>query len=173
MFLLESRFTFLLESSPSNIFRTFFIYFMIYMYVSWILWFITISISITDVSWYFSGQYYCCRRYRSQTRKKFNLGEFLSPHHGFDRLSTEESENEIDPLDDSDQEEYSITRKAWSRTSFSLHIILVNYLPWTHISLFSYMYIIQSIYIIYFVIDFNSGYIYNYYDMCMHICLLI
>ncbi|KAJ8304293.1 hypothetical protein KUTeg_017876 [Tegillarca granosa] len=67
---------------------------------------------IVGIRIYRRGQYYCCRRYRSQTRKKFNLGEFLSPHHGFDRLSTEESDHEIDPLDDSDQEEYSITRKA-------------------------------------------------------------
>lgn len=58
------------------------------------------------------GQYNCCRQYKSRSRKKFNLGNFLSPHKGFDRLSMEESDTEFDPLNDSEEEEYSLPRKA-------------------------------------------------------------
>ncbi|XP_014666391.1 PREDICTED: peptidyl-glycine alpha-amidating monooxygenase B-like [Priapulus caudatus] len=35
---------------------------------------------------------------------KFNLGNILNRHHGFDRVSTEESDHEIDPLRDSDSD---------------------------------------------------------------------
>ena len=58
------------------------------------------------------GQYNCCRQHKSRSRKKFNLGNFLSPHKGFDRLSMEESDTEFDPLNDSEEEEYSLPRKA-------------------------------------------------------------
>lgn len=61
------------------------------------------------------GQHDCCRRHRSRSRKKFNIGHFLTPHRGFDRLSQEESDTEFDPLNEEsdEEEEYSITRKAW------------------------------------------------------------
>lgn len=64
---------------------------------------------------FLTGQHDCCGRHRSRPRKKFNIGNFLTPHRGFDRLSQEGSDTEFDPLnDDSDEEEeYSITRKAW------------------------------------------------------------
>lgn len=64
------------------------------------------------LAFFFSGEYYCCRQYKSRSRKKFNLGNFLSPHKGFDRLSMEESDTEFDPLNDSEEEEYSLPRKA-------------------------------------------------------------
>ncbi|WAR00149.1 AMDB-like protein [Mya arenaria] len=53
----------------------------------------------------------CCRR---RGRKPiFNLGNFLNSHKGFDPLSTEDDDHDIDnALDDSDNEEFSITRKA-------------------------------------------------------------
>ena len=39
-----------------------------------------------------------------------NLGNFFQRHKGFDRLNTEESDHEMDPLNsDEDIEEYSAT----------------------------------------------------------------
>lgn len=72
---------------------------------------VIIVVVVIVVRVYKNGKHDCCGRHRSYSSKKFNLGNFLSPHRGFDRLSTDESDHEID-LSDSDQEEYSITQKA-------------------------------------------------------------
>lgn len=54
----------------------------------------------------------CCHRHGR--KPIFNIGNFLNSHKGFDRLSTEDDDHDIDnALDDSDNEEFSITRKAW------------------------------------------------------------
>lgn len=75
---------------------------------------IIIIVIVIVIRIYKKGQHDCCGRHRSRPRKKFNIGNFLTPHRGFDRLSQEGSDTEFDPLnDDSDEEEeYSITRKA-------------------------------------------------------------
>lgn len=75
---------------------------------------IIIIVIVVVIRIYKKGQHDCCGRHRSRSRKKFNIGNFLTPHRGFDRLSQEGSDTEFDPLnDDSDEEEeYSITRKA-------------------------------------------------------------
>ncbi|XP_061167257.1 peptidylglycine alpha-amidating monooxygenase-like [Saccostrea echinata] len=75
---------------------------------------IIIIVIVIVIRIYKKGQHNCCRRHRSRSRKKFNIGNFLTPHRGFDRLSQEESDTEFDPLNDDsdDEEEYSITRKA-------------------------------------------------------------
>lgn len=75
---------------------------------------IIIIVIVIVIRIYKKGQHDCCGRHRSRSRKKFNIGNFLTPHRGFDRLSQEGSDTEFDPLnDDSDEEEeYSITRKA-------------------------------------------------------------
>lgn len=53
----------------------------------------------------------CCNR--RGHKPIFNIGNFLNSHKGFDRLSTEDDDHDIDnALDDSDNEEFSITRKA-------------------------------------------------------------
>ncbi|KAK3593802.1 hypothetical protein CHS0354_014344 [Potamilus streckersoni] len=58
-----------------------------------------------------SGHCGLCRKQRK--KPIFNIGNFFHSHKGFDRLSTEESDHELDDaLDDSDKEEYSISRKA-------------------------------------------------------------
>ncbi|KAL3867132.1 hypothetical protein ACJMK2_044358 [Sinanodonta woodiana] len=58
-----------------------------------------------------SGHCGLCKKQRK--KPIFNIGNFLHSHKGFDRLSTEESDHELDDaLDDSDKEEYSLSRKA-------------------------------------------------------------
>ncbi|XP_056022421.1 peptidylglycine alpha-amidating monooxygenase-like isoform X2 [Ostrea edulis] len=75
---------------------------------------IIIIVIVIVIRIYKKGQHDCCRRHRSRSRKKFNIGHFLTPHRGFDRLSQEESDTEFDPLNEEsdEEEEYSITRKA-------------------------------------------------------------
>ncbi|XP_022332159.2 peptidyl-glycine alpha-amidating monooxygenase A-like isoform X2 [Crassostrea virginica] len=75
---------------------------------------IIIIVIVVVIRVYKKGQHDCCGRHRSRSRKKFNLGNFLTPHRGFDRLNQEESDTEFDPLneDSDEEEEYSITRKA-------------------------------------------------------------
>ncbi|XP_071109708.1 peptidyl-glycine alpha-amidating monooxygenase B-like isoform X2 [Haliotis cracherodii] len=56
-----------------------------------------------------SGKISC---FSGKKQKVFSLQSFLgNSHKGFDRLSTEESDHELDPLDDSDQEEYTAPSK--------------------------------------------------------------
>ena len=60
------------------------------------------------------GYFQSCRR-RSATgsKSKFNLGNFLNSHKGFDRLSTEDDDHDLEnAMEDSDNEEFSIVRKA-------------------------------------------------------------
>ena len=54
-----------------------------------------------------------CGKRRSKKKIKFNLGNLLNSHKGFDRLSTEDDDHDIDvALDDSDQEEFNITKNS-------------------------------------------------------------
>lgn len=54
-----------------------------------------------------------CGKGRSKKKIKFNLGNILNSHKGFDRLSTEDDDHDIDvALDDSDQEEFNITKNS-------------------------------------------------------------
>ena len=62
---------------------------------------------IVHISGYFNR---CRRRGHGPI---FNIGNIVNPHKGFDRLSTEDDDHDLDnALDDSDNEEFSITRKA-------------------------------------------------------------
>ncbi|KAL4228137.1 hypothetical protein ACF0H5_013572 [Mactra antiquata] len=70
-----------------------------------------IIITVT-VRLYKSGYFRNCGRMSSK-RSVFSLGNFLHSHRGFDRLSTEDDDHDFENvLDDSDNEEFNITRKA-------------------------------------------------------------
>ncbi|KAK6178789.1 hypothetical protein SNE40_011296 [Patella caerulea] len=53
---------------------------------------------------------------KNKGNKVFNLQSFFNSHKGFDRLSTEESDHELDPFDGSDEEEYTAPAKRKQRT---------------------------------------------------------
>ncbi|XP_050402330.1 peptidyl-glycine alpha-amidating monooxygenase B isoform X1 [Patella vulgata] len=53
---------------------------------------------------------------KNKGNKVFNLQSFFNSHKGFDRLSTEESDHELDPFDGSDEEEYTAPAKQKQRT---------------------------------------------------------
>ena len=59
----------------------------------------------------FSGKLRLFRSYdKTYKNRRMNLGNFFQRHKGFDRLNTEESDHEMDPLNsDEDIEEYSAT----------------------------------------------------------------
>ncbi|XP_074651531.1 peptidyl-glycine alpha-amidating monooxygenase B-like isoform X2 [Tubulanus polymorphus] len=60
-----------------------------------------------------SGRFRMNKTYTKNNKKKINLGNFFDRHKGFDRVSTEESDHELDHLSDSDIEEYcATTQKA-------------------------------------------------------------
>ena len=57
----------------------------------------------------FSGRLWLNKSYKNKGYK-LNLGSLLRGRHkGFDRLSTEDSDHELDHLSDSEAEEYSST----------------------------------------------------------------
>ncbi|XP_041372877.1 peptidyl-glycine alpha-amidating monooxygenase B-like [Gigantopelta aegis] len=71
---------------------------------------VILLIVMVTIKLYHSGKIKCFSR--GKNPKVFSLQNILPhSHKGFDRLSMEESDHEADPLDDSDQEEYTAPRK--------------------------------------------------------------
>jgi hypothetical protein len=62
---------------------------------------------------FFPGKLRLNKSYKNR-KNKLNLGSFFGRHHGFDQLSQDESDHELDHLSDSEVEEYTAsTQKAW------------------------------------------------------------